>query len=38
MEAIYSGVPLIGLASFAPERAPIGPFMSARQRVEVEMR
>ncbi len=34
MEAIYSGVPPIGFASFAPERTPIGPFMSARQRVE----
>ncbi len=33
MEAIYSGVPAIGLASFAPERAPTGAFMSARQRV-----
>ena len=34
MEAIYSGVPGIGFASFAPERAPTGPFKSARQRVE----
>ncbi len=34
MEAIYSGVPGIGFAAFAPERAPVGPFMSARQRVE----
>ena len=33
MEAIYSGVPGIGFASFAPERDPIGPFMSARHRV-----
>ena len=33
MEAIYSGVPGIGFAGFAPERAPTGPFMSARQRV-----
>ena len=33
MEAIYSGVPGIGFASFAPERVPTGPFMSARQRV-----
>ena len=33
MEAIYSGVPGIGFASFAPERTPTGPFMSARQRV-----
>ncbi len=35
MEAIYSGVPAIGLASFAPGRAPEGPFMSARERVKV---
>lgn len=34
MEAIYSGIPGIGFASFAPERSPVGPFMSARQRVE----
>ncbi len=34
MEAIYSGVPGIGFASFAPERTPTGAFMSARQRVE----
>jgi hypothetical protein len=34
MEAIYSGVPNIGFARFAPERAPTGPFKSARQRVE----
>ena len=33
MEAIYSGVPLMGLASFAAARAPVGPFASARQRV-----
>ncbi len=33
MEAIYSGVPGFGFASFAPHRAPVGPFMSARQRV-----
>ena len=33
MEAIYAGVPPIGLASFAPQRDPVGPFMSARQRV-----
>jgi len=38
MEAIYSGVPPIGLASFAPERSPTGSFMSARQRVEAELR
>ncbi len=35
MEAIYSGVPNIGFARFAPERAPTGPFMNARQRVGV---
>ncbi len=33
MEAIYSGVPGIGFAAFAPERTPTGPFMSARQRM-----
>jgi hypothetical protein len=33
MEAIYSGMPPIGFASFAPERTPIGPFMHARQRI-----
>jgi hypothetical protein len=33
MEAIYLGVPRIGLSAFAPERAPVGPFLSARQRV-----
>ncbi len=36
MEAIYSGVPGFGFASFAPERAPVGPFMSARQRVHAD--
>ena len=35
MEAIYSGMPKIGFASFAPEQTPVGPFMSARQRVGV---
>ena len=35
MEAIYSGVSDIGFARFAPARDPVGPFMSARQRVEV---
>ena len=38
MEAIYSGVPKLGFASFAPERTPTGPFMSARQRVEAGVR
>ncbi|UMY17099.1 DUF4188 domain-containing protein [Methylobacterium organophilum] len=34
MEAIYLGMPRpIGLGSFAPARAPIGPFMSSRQRL-----
>ncbi len=37
MEAIYSGVPAIGLASFAPDRAPTGPFMSSRQRLGVAL-
>ena len=34
IEAIYIGMPPIGLASFAPERAPQGPFMTARGRLE----
>ncbi len=34
MEAIYSGVPGIGFARFAPERRPLGAFKSARQRLE----
>ena len=38
MEAIYSGIPGIGFASFAPERTPTGSFMSARQRVEAGVR
>ena len=38
MEAIYSGVPRIGFASFAPERIPTGSFMSARQRVGADVR
>ena len=33
MEAIYSGVPPMGFASFAADRTPVGPFMSARQRL-----
>ncbi len=33
MEAIYSGMPPIGFASFAPARDPQGPFMTARQRM-----
>ena len=38
MEAIYSGVPPIGFASFAPQRTPEGPFMSARQRIDPGVR
>lgn len=38
MEAIYSGVRGVGFASFAPERVPTGSFMSARQRVEADIR
>ncbi len=34
MEAIYSGVRLIGLASFVAAHVPVGGFASARQRVE----
>jgi hypothetical protein len=33
VEAIYAGMPPLGLARFAPARQPVGPFMSARQRV-----
>jgi hypothetical protein len=33
MEAIYIGMPRIGLGAFAPERAPQGPFMTARGRL-----
>ena len=36
MEAIYSGVPGIGFARFAPGRVPEGAFASARQRVATE--
>ena len=35
MEAIYLDMPAIGFARFAPERAPRGPFASARQRLAV---
>ncbi len=35
IEAIYIDMPPIGLARFAPHRAPQGPFMSARQRLTV---
>lgn len=34
MEAIYRGMPAIGLGSFAPAQAPDGPFLTARQRIE----
>jgi hypothetical protein len=34
MEAIYIGMPSpIGFGLFAPERVPIGPFQSARERL-----
>jgi len=34
IEAIYIGMPPRGLARFAPERVPQGPYMSARGRLE----
>jgi hypothetical protein len=33
MEAIYSGMPAIGLAGCLPTRDPVGAFGSARQRL-----
>jgi hypothetical protein len=37
MEAIYLGLPKpIGLASFAPARRPIGPFMTAGDRIRAD--
>ncbi len=36
MEAIYSGMPQIGLASFAPPLDPVAAFRSARQRLGAE--
>ena len=36
MESIYSGMPRIGFARFAPDRVPTGMFRSARQRVEAD--
>ena len=34
MEAIYIDMPVpLGLGTFAPERAPVGPFMTARGRL-----
>ena len=33
MEAIYLNMPPIGLASFATARAPVGPFMTSRERL-----
>ena len=38
MEAIYSGMPPIGFARFAPARNPVGPFKSARARVQAMAR
>ena len=37
MEAIYSRMPAIGLASFAPSKDPVGPYRGARQRVEASL-
>jgi hypothetical protein len=34
IEAIYIGMPPLGLARFAPERVPQGPYMTARERLE----
>lgn len=35
VEALYVGMPRpVGLQHFAPERRPVGPFMSARSRVQ----
>jgi hypothetical protein len=34
IEAIYIGMPPLGLARFAPERVPQGPYMTARGRLE----
>ena len=36
MEAIYLGMPdKIGFGAFAPELAPVGPFMTSRERLDV---
>jgi hypothetical protein len=34
IEAVYLDMPPVGLARFAPERAPVGPFMSTRERLD----
>ena len=34
IEAIYIGMPPLGLARFAPERVPQGPYMTARGRLQ----
>lgn len=34
IEAIYIGMPPLGLARFAPERVPQGPYMTARGRLK----
>lgn len=34
IEAVYLDMRPIGLARFAPERAPVGPFMSTRERLD----
>lgn len=33
-EAVYLDMPPVGLARFAPERAPVGPFLSTRERID----
>ena len=38
IEALYAGLPgPIGLAAFAPARAPIGPFKSSRDRLRTDV-
>jgi hypothetical protein len=34
IEAVYLDMPAVGLARFAPERAPVGPFLSSRERID----
>jgi hypothetical protein len=34
IEAVYLDMPPVGIARFAPERAPTGPFMSSRERLD----
>ncbi len=36
IEAIYIDVPPMGLGRFAPERDPIGPFMTSQQRLDAD--